>query len=95
MKSGCTSRSLRTAPPTSDWASSSRVFQPASANLFAATRPFGPAPITTASTSAGSVITLLQSMSKLYASTAAAGLIHPAAESVSTCGRLLLCAKLC
>ena len=48
-KPGCTSSALRTAPPTSGWASSTRTDQPRSARRFAATRPLGPAPTTTAS----------------------------------------------
>src|SRR5215212_3544150 len=40
----------------SGWASSSKVSQPASAKRFAATSPFEPPPMTTASTSAGSAM---------------------------------------
>ena len=40
---------LRTAPPTSSCASTSTTSHPASASALAATRPFGPAPTTTAS----------------------------------------------
>ena len=46
---GWTSSALRTAPPTSGWASRTSTDQPRSASRFAATRPFGPAPTTTAS----------------------------------------------
>src|SRR3954447_21073376 len=50
MKPGAVDSSLRTAPPGSGSASSTSTSQPRSARSLAATRPFGPAPITTAST---------------------------------------------
>src|SRR3954452_18270047 len=49
MKPGVVTCPLRTAPPTVSSASSSRTSHPASARALAATRPFGPAPMTTAS----------------------------------------------
>src|SRR5438552_81736 len=48
---GWISSALRTAPPGSGCASSTRTRHPASVSRFAATSPFGPAPITTASMS--------------------------------------------
>src|SRR3712207_4547067 len=49
MKPGWAVSPLRTAPPGSGSASRTRTSQPSSARRFAATRPFGPAPMTTAS----------------------------------------------
>src|SRR3712207_7896205 len=46
---------LRTAPPGSGCASRTVTSQPASARRLAATRPLGPAPMTTASGTAGTV----------------------------------------
>src|SRR6516164_1868579 len=49
MKPGSMSSSERTAPPGVGAASSTSTSQPRSTSRFAATNPFGPAPITTAS----------------------------------------------
>ena len=46
---GAVTSALRTAPPTSSLASRTTTSHPASTRAFAATSPFGPAPITTAS----------------------------------------------
>ena len=48
-KPGSVSSSVRTAPPGVSAASSTSTWRPASASRIAAARPFGPAPMTTAS----------------------------------------------
>src|SRR3954471_418700 len=48
-KPGAVTSALRTAPPTSSLASRTTTSPPASTRAFAATTPFGPAPMTTAS----------------------------------------------
>src|SRR3954447_18809141 len=55
---GSMSPADRTAPPGSGAASSTVTLQPRSASLLAATRPFGPAPITTASGIDSSVVVM-------------------------------------
>src|SRR3954451_17677686 len=53
---GSMSSAERTAPPGCGAASSTVTLQPRSASRFAPTRPFGPAPMTTASGMASSVL---------------------------------------
>src|SRR3954462_5539063 len=55
MNPGSMSSADRTAPPYTSWASSTTTDQPRSASRLAATRPFGPAPMTTASGIAASL----------------------------------------